>query len=269
MLPEVVRENNMLEDVLQYFKYYPQLNAALGAGTLIFGRFLGFIAIAPILSRKDVPMLMKICFSLLVTISFVGILSPEAPPPGISLVLALFLNLAMGALIGLIASFIFTTINAAGDMINMQMGLSASMMFDPNSREQNSVMGKLFGFLATVIFIEIGGLYWLFAAFKKSFEVFPLYATNIPLAKIISSDYLILLTGNVLFIGLQMAAPVLLATLAMDVILGIISKTAPQINVFQLSFLFKPVIGAAIIILVLPTLVNTITEYFISFSHIY
>jgi len=78
-----------------------------------------------------------------------------------------------------------------------------------------------------------------------------------------------MLTGNVLFIGMQIAAPVLLATLGQDIILGIISKTAPQVNVFQLSFLFKPVLGAAILIWILPILVNVITDFFNSYATIF
>ena len=69
--------------------------------------------------------------------------------------------------------------------------------------------------------------------------------------------------------GLQIASPVLLATLGQDIILGVISKTAPQVNVFQLSFLFKPVLGAAILVWIMPMLINIITDYFISYSKIF
>ena len=122
--------------------------------------------------------------------------------------------------------------------------------------------------MGIIIFIEIGGVYWLFNAFVRSFEIFPIYATSIPLDKIVNMDYLIKMTSNVLYMGLQIASPVLLATLGQDIILGVISKTAPQVNVFQLSFLFKPVFGAAIMVWILPMLVNIITDYFQSFVHI-
>ena len=76
------------------------------------------------------------------------------------------------------------------------------------------------------------------------------------------------MSSNVLYMGLQIASPILLATLGQDIILGVISKTAPQVNVFQLSFLFKPVLGAAIMVWILPMLVNIITNHFMSFSKI-
>ena len=96
-----------------------------------------------------------------------------------------------------------------------------------------------------------------------------MFATSIPLAELVNMNYLITMSSNVLYIGLQIASPVLLATLGQDIILGVISKTAPQVNVFQLSFLFKPVFGAAIMVWILPMLMNVISDYFLSFSNIF
>ena len=122
--------------------------------------------------------------------------------------------------------------------------------------------------LAVYIGFLSGGMYWLFNAFVRCFDIFPLYASSIPLDKIVNMEYLIKMTSNVLYMGLQVASPVLLATLGQDIILGVISKTAPQVNVFQLSFLFKPVFGAAIMIWILPMLANIITDYYQSFANI-
>ena len=259
----------MLENILQYFKYYPQFNVALGAGILIFARFFGFIYSAPLLSRKEVPFLIKMPFVLIMTNVFLGILHPKAPPPDTSLILCLVLNITFGLLIGFVASLIFEAITAAGDMMNMQMGLNASSIFDPSTKEQTSSLGRFFGLFGLIIFIHIGGIYWLIEAFQRGFDVFPLYNTVIPLDKIVNLDYITMLSSNVLFFGIQVASPVLLTTLGMDVILGIISKTAPQVNVFQLSFLFKPVIGIAILLITMHLLVNVINDYFVYYAQIY
>ncbi len=259
----------MLENAISLFKYFPEFNAGLAAGLLIFIRFLGFVVTAPIFSRKDIPFFVKISFTLIMTVVFVGILSPKAPPQDSSLILSLVLNFAFGALIGFIANCIFLTISSAGDMINLQMGLSSAVMFDQSTAQQSSLLSKFFLLFGTILFINIGGFYWLISAFERTFSVFPLYDTVIPLEKVLNIDYLVLITGNVLFVGLQIAGPVLLATLGMDIILGIISKTAPQVNVFQLSFLFKPILGVAILILIMPLLINVITDYFVYFSQIY
>ena len=167
------------------------------------------------------------------------------------------------------AQLILLAIDAGADMINMQMGLSSAMVLEPTTSSQTSILAKLISLMGVCIFIEIGGMYWLFNAFVRGFEVFPLYASSIPLDKLVNMDYLIKMTSNVLYMGLQIASPVLLATLGQDIILGVISKTAPQVNVFQLSFLFKPVFGAAIMVWILPMLINIITDYYQSYANIF
>ena len=185
-----------------------------------------------------------------------------------SFVLSILLNMVVGAMLGYIAQLILLAIDAGGDMVNMQMGLSSAMVLDPTTSSQVSIVGKCFSFLGLVIFIQLGGVYWLLTALIHSMEIFPLDATIIPLQQLVNLDYLIDLSSNVLFMGLQIASPILLATLGQDIILGVISKTAPQVNVFQLSFLFKPVLGSAIMVWILPMLVNIITDYFLSYSKI-
>ena len=96
-----------------------------------------------------------------------------------------------------------------------------------------------------------------------------MYGVNFHFENLVNIQYLSQVTGNILFTGLHIAGPVLLATLAQDIILGIISKTAPQINVFSLSFLFKPVMGAFILIVILPMLINVITNYLVAHANIF
>ena len=186
-----------------------------------------------------------------------------------SFVLSIFLNIVVGALIGYMAQLILLAVDAGADMINMQMGLSSAMVLDPTTSSQVSILSKIMSLLGILVFIHLGGIYWLIMALMRSFEIFPIFAISIPLDKLVNMDYLISMSSNVLYMGLQIASPILLATLGQDIILGVISKTAPQVNVFQLSFLFKPVFGAAIMIWILPMLINVITEFFLEFSKIY
>ena len=254
--------------ITQFAKLFPVLDAALAGGIIIFARMIGFIFLAPVFSRKEIPSLAKIGFVFILTVTLTTVLKPPAVPAGHSIILSIILNFAVGAMIGYMARLILLAVDAGADMINMQMGLSSAMVLDPSTQSQISIVEKLFSMLGVLIFIHLGGIYWLFQAFMRSFEVFPIYAVSIPLDKIVNMDYLSEMTSNVLYMGLQIASPILLATLGQDIILGVISKTAPQVNVFQLSFLFKPVFGAAIIVWILPMLVNVISDYFLSFSHI-
>ncbi len=247
---------------------FPEFARWFSAGFIVFARLMGFIRFAPIFNRKEIAGIVKLAFAFILTIILTPLLKPTTPPQD-SMLLLLLLNFAAGAIIGYIAQIIILAIESGGDMINTQMGLSSAMVMDPSTNSQTSILSRVITLLGLIIFMEIGGFYWIINAFLRSFELFPIYAVAIPLEKIINLDYLVTTTSNVLYIGLQIASPVLLATLGQDLILGVISKTAPQVNVFQLSFLFKPVFGAAIMIWILPMLINVISDFFLSFSQIY
>ena len=258
------------DDVIsQIGSTFPMFAVYLTAGFIVFARIMGFIRFAPVLNRKEIPGLVKLSLALILTIGYIGMAHPAKPPSDNCFILSLLLNYVAGALIGYIAQVILLAIDAGADMINMQMGLSSAMVLEPTMGSQTSILAKLISLMGICIFMEIGGMYWLFNAFIRGFEIFPIYATTIPLDQIVNLDYLIKMTSNVLYMGLQIASPVLLATLGQDIILGVISKTAPQVNVFQLSFLFKPVFGAAIMIWILPMLINVITDYFQSYANIF
>lgn len=258
--------DNLYTAIAQMF---PAINTYLMAGALVFARILGFFRFAPVFNRKDIPALIKIPMALLVTIILVPLLSPEKVMSQCdSFVLSLLLNVVTGAVIGYMAQLITIAVDSGAEMINMQMGLQAATALDPSTSAQVSLLTKIFALLGILLFIQVGGIYWLFKALVRSFEIFPMYASALPIAQLAKMELLIKLSSNTLYMGLQIAAPVLLATLAQDIILGVISRTAPQVNVFTLSFLFKPVIGAAILIWIMPMLLNVIEDYFMSFANI-
>lgn len=260
----------MIDIIIKNFPiYFPEVNMAISTGLIILARMIGFVKFAPGFTRKEFPSMVRLSFAVIFTIILTPTLGIKPIPTDCSLILSIGLNVLFGALIAYIANCIILVVEAGGDMINMQMGLQAASVMDPSSGSQTSVMGRYFAIMAIVLFINLGGFYWLFNAFIKSFEIFPIYAQGFSIDSLINLRYLVEITSNILYIGMQIAAPVLIATLGQDIILGIISRTAPQVNVFQMSFLFKPVFGVAILIWVMGSLINVINDYFLTFSHIF
>ncbi len=260
----------MIDTVLQFMgQFIPDINKYIGAGLVIFARIAAFLKFAPGFTRKEIPTMIKVSFALIFTIILTSVIPITPQPADVSLILVIALNVLFGALIAFIADCILQVMEAGGDMINMQMGLSAASVMDPASGHQTSVMGRFFSLIGIILFINLGGIYWLFNAFVRSFEIFPVWATSIPLEQLINLPYLVEITSNILYVGLQIAAPVLLATLGQDIILGVISRTAPQINVFTMSFLFKPILGCCILLWIMGSLINIVNDYFISFAHIF
>ena len=260
----------MLDAIINEFpKYFPEVNNIITAGIPVFARVAGLMRTTPFLQRSEIPMIAKVGFSLIFTIILSMLLRPAPPSGEVSMVYSIIINYLCGALIGFIVNCIVKVVESGGDMINMQMGVSSATIMDPTTSDQVSIMGRIFGLLGILIFLYIGGAYWTFNALIRSFDIFPVYSVFVPIDEIINMPYLVKITSNVLYIGLQIAGPVLIATLGQDIILGIISKTAPQVNVFQMSFLFKPCLGAAILIIVMPSIFNVLCDFFLSFSNIF
>ena len=259
-----------MDEILKQFAILcPEINMALGSGIMVFLRLVGLMRFAPVLSKSEIPSMVRLSFAIISTIIICGVIKPTPPTDGTPIFLCMALNFIFGAIIGYIANCVLAAVLTGGDMINTQMGLSSAMIMDPSTKSQVSVMANFFSVLALLIFMYSGGVYWLFNAIIKSFTVFPMYSVDFHFEKIVNIQYLSEVTANILFTGMHIAGPILLATLGQDIILGIISKTAPQVNVFSLSFLFKPVMGAFILIVILPMLINVITDFLVSYANIF
>ena len=176
-----------MDEILRQFSIlFPEINQALGAGIMIFMRLVGMMRLAPVLSKSEVPAMVRLSFALISTIILVGVIKPAAPDPSTPMFLCMVLNFLFGALIGYIANCILSAVLAGGDMINTQMGLSSAMIMDPSTKSQVSMMANFFSVLAMLIFIYSGGIYWLFNALIRSFELFPMYSCDFHFEKFVN-----------------------------------------------------------------------------------
>ena len=133
---------------------FPDIEKYFSAGFIVFARILGFIRFSPVFNRKEVNTLTKLSLALIVTVMITPLLSPQAPPSGVSPMLLCLLNFAVGAIIGYIAQLIILSIEAGVDMINTQMGLSSAMVMDPSTNSQTSILSRMITLLGLCIFIE-------------------------------------------------------------------------------------------------------------------
>ena len=143
--------------ILQMNSLIPGVVENMNAFLVIFARMMGFVRFAPVLNRKEIPALVKIGLAFLLAIIFLMLLKPKGMPDHGDLLLSIILNLAVGAMIGYMAQLILAAIDAGGDMINMQMGLSSAMVLDPTTSSQVSLLGKFFGIWFPIMaFVCIG-----------------------------------------------------------------------------------------------------------------
>lgn len=254
---------------------HKQLGPVVDGVLLMFFRMLAFATTGPIFNRKNIPIMVKLSAAVFFTGAMAWMVTPDTmgplshaeqyPPYLIQLVL----NIVIGALLGFIADMILQAAYAAGSVMNNQIGLSSAMIMDPSSGKQAMLLETLFNNLTILLFIELGGVHWMLSALKRSFQVFPLYALSLPLAQTISLDYLTTVSGNILLIGVQLVSPIMVITMAVDMILGIMNRTAQQMPVFQLSFALKPCIGIAIMLMTLNAFMQALSNFLNEYSQIF
>jgi flagellar biosynthetic protein FliR len=161
--------------------------------------------------------------------------------------------------IGFVCNFLFIAIQSAGELIDMQMGLSVATTLDPIFGAVISIVGRLTFFVALIIFFTLNGHHLILSAFHQSF-------TTIPAGKI--ADFTsynlvnqIIALGTALWTtAVKLAGPVLLLIFISDFTFGIVSRVAPQVNVFMLGFQVKPLLGLFGISLMLPLVVRYISN---------
>lgn len=255
---------------------FQQIHQTIGpqvdTGILIFGRCLGFFFTSPVFNRKDIAFPIKLAFIMMITVSLLWMLPPSTVRVSENLGLLLymlFLNIVVGLFIGFIGDVIHRTIAAAGSMMTSQIGLSSAMLFDPSSRSQVMILDRFFALLATILFIHLGGIFWLLDALYQSIQIFPIKSMSIPLTQHVDLGYLVTISGNTIVVAVQMVAPVIVVTLSIDLILGIVNRTAQQMPVFQLSFALKPSIGSAVLLATLPIFIDSLVNYLRDYSSIF
>lgn len=264
--------NEMTQSIWQLQAQYfgPWFDAYL----LILARVLGFVTQAPITGRKDVIFEAKLGLGILISLMLVMSL-PQAtlaitPSSEIgTFTLTLLLNAVIGALLGFLVNLTFETINAAGGFITAQIGLQAANIMDPNSKQQTALLTPLFGLFGILLFLDLGGAFWLMKGLQRSFELFPIGLPTLDWQQQIPFERVLDLSNNVFKVGLLLAAPFFVVTMLVDIMLGIVNRAAQQIPVFQLSFGLKPAIGVFVFWLTLKPLTILMQNFLSDYANLF
>jgi type III secretory pathway component EscT len=240
----------------------------------VLARILGFLIVAPFFGGMNIPMTARVGFSVILTAVTVPYALPTVGPAlkmelsggGAFDLLLLSLNqVLVGLMLGFCASFLFYAIESAGRIIDTQRGANITDIIAPQTGERTSPLGQWLQMLALMIFLVSGLHMAMLEGFLQTFVVFPptlgLEWLGDPLKA--SADHPELtgvikafaeMSGDSLLLTLQIAAPAMITLTLTDVLLGIVNRGAPQVNVFVLSQVVKGPIGiAAIMIALLPT----------------
>lgn len=202
------------------------------AFVLVLMRAAGIFLTAPVFASRNIPIMVKASWILLIAFLIFPVVPFRAeilPSSGIPLGLAVVREMLIGFSLGLGASLIFTGIQLAGQMVDIQMGLGMVNVIDPVTSTQISVMGQYYYLIATLVFMAANGHHLLLRAVVDSFNVIPLGQAHFSTALGIK---MMSLFSQVFFIAFRVGAPVIGALFITNLALGVIARTVPQMNVF-------------------------------------
>lgn len=231
-------------------------NFMMAFGGLILTRLVMVSATIPFLVGKPVQGTIRMGFAVIMTIFLYPYLVPDdhslLPKAPLMLTLLYLKESFYGLSMGIAASIVFHAFEAAGSIIDNQRGAAQARLLIPQLGAESSLFGNMNYLFGIVIFISLGGHVYFLKALMESYDLLPVL--ELPKTQpdlLMMTDEFMKMTGSVLILSLQLTAPVIISIFVADVILGIMSKAAPAINVWEMGFAIRGVLGVLIYFLAL------------------
>jgi flagellar biosynthesis protein FliR len=216
-------------------------------------RILALFASAPVLSHTAIPIRVKVGIALAITLAIAPVV--DSPPLTGLLEARGFVQLAHNILVGLALGFavrlVFVGIELAGQLIGLQIGLSFASFFNPDTNETENVVSNFMSMLVLLMFLAIDGHLILLSAVADTFRLFPVGAVG---STPIDALTLVRAASELFSIALTICLPILAVMLLVNVVLGVMARVAPQLNLFAVGFPLTVLAGLAALTLFLPTL---------------
>lgn len=234
---------------------------------LTLARILPIMTLAPFLGAKNLPMTLRMMFSLALIAIFLPqnllALHREIPYGGLFIGLCLK-ELVLGLFLGFFASVPFFMAQMAGSLIDHQRGSSALQVSDPTTQSQTGPIGILYNYMLIALFFSLNGPFLFFDGLANSYQLFPVDSFLSP--ALFSSMHnpfwkqVFGLAGKMFALSIQFSAPALIGILVTDLFLGIANRLAPQVQIVFLGISLKSWVGIALMTAAWSLIVQVISK---------
>jgi flagellar biosynthetic protein FliR len=216
-----------------------------------FLRVLALFGAMPVLGQRSVPVRLRVALAFLVafcaqaTLPAMPVIALDSPLAFLTVVQQLVIGISMGFAIRIV----FAAIEFAGELMGLQMGLNFAGFFDPATGGQTTAVSRFYGVFVGWLFIVINGHLLLIAAVVQSFHAFPVSAEPFAFLRAVQPQ---VWGGEVFRLGLWIAMPLVAMLLFTNLVLGVIARVAPQMNIFAIGFPITLTVGLFGVLLTLP-----------------
>ncbi len=221
---------------------------------LLLGRVTAFLVVLPIFGWQSLPVTVRAGVAVMLTV-FLGRLLPVPAAMGqmhwLGGLLLMVRELLCGLGLGLAVRLVYAAVQQGALMALQQMGLADAGVIDPDSGEDTQPAALLFEWTFTLLFLVAGGHRLLVLVLARSFDAFPLGSP--PEAAVLAEE--VLFAGShMLLLALRLAAPVVAAFLVLAVVLGVLARVLPEMNILMSSFPLRVAAGMLMARAILPVL---------------
>lgn len=221
----------------------------LEAFLLILVRITAFIYVAPFFNLKNVPRKVKAGFSFFFALVLFEVVPvPDLNYQGVIGFAGLLISEALvGIILGFFTNICYYILAFAGQMMDMEIGFAMVNEFDPVSNIQTTITSNYYSYIVMLIMLVTNLHHYLIIAFADAFEIIPVGG-----AKFSPNLYLLMVEfiKEYFIIGFRIILPIFAATLILNVILAILAKVAPQMNMFVIGIQLKIFVGLAVLFMV-------------------
>jgi flagellar biosynthesis protein FliR len=210
-------------------------------------RVAGFVLAAPIASETTIPRLIKIILS----VSLAFLMAPLVQiPAALSIfsgagLLAAAQEVLIGVAVGMVVQLAFEALTFAGQTISLTMGLGFATLVDPQRGAQTTVIGQTFMIMGILTYLAINGHLVLLGVLADSFQTLPVGASHVGKDFVLS---VVLWGAHVFESGLLIALPAVIALVIVNLALGVVTRAAPQLNLFGIGFTITLMSGFLVLI---------------------
>ncbi|KNC17960.1 MULTISPECIES: flagellar biosynthetic protein FliR [Pseudomonas] len=217
-------------------------------------RVAAMLMTMPIFGTQVLPQRVRLYVAVAITVVIVPGLPPAPTVDAISVQALLLVaeQIIIGALFGFSLQFLFQAFVVAGQILAIQMGMAFASMVDPTNGVSVAVVGQFFSMLVTLVFLSMNGHLVIFEVLTESFTTLPIGGG------LLTAHYwdVVLRMGWVLGAGVLLVLPAITALLVVNIAFGVMTRAAPQLNIFSIGFPLTLVLGMFILWVSLGDILN-------------
>lgn len=209
-------------------------------------RVAGFFMAVPIFGTRLVPQRVRLGLAIVTTLAIAPLLPPMPQVDLISFqsVIIISHQVLIGLALGFCVQLLFQLFIVSGQVIAMQMGLGFASMVDPANGVNVAVLSQFFVMLSTILFLAMNGHLVMIEVFVESFRIMPVALTGMADSNLMS----LVMAGSWMFAAaVLIALPVITALLIVNFSFGVMTRSAPQLNIFTIGFPFTIIMGVFLV----------------------